>query len=128
MMRPPSFASASSSRTASLASGKIKFLPPPRAARRGNSSRAAAAEPKRAIRLRKVTGPTFSVRASLSQARRSLSCIYFGTAPDARLLAAQQPADIVAVHESDQRRQDQCQPGIILAMKQQEIGRRHRDG
>ena len=30
-------------------------------------------QPKRAIRLAKVTGPTFSVRASLSQARRSLS-------------------------------------------------------
>jgi hypothetical protein len=47
-----------------------------------------------------VTGPTFSVRASLSQARRSLSCTAFAPM---RVLAAQQPADIVAVHESDQQ-------------------------
>ena len=46
---------------------------PPRAARRGNSASAAPALPNRAIRLAKVTGPTFSVRASLSQASRSLS-------------------------------------------------------
>src|SRR4249919_3915488 len=100
MMHPPSLANASSSRAASLASGNTKFLPPPRAARRGNSSCAAVAEPKRAIRLRKVTGPTFSVRASLNQARRSWSCIAFGA--DARFGAAEQPADIVAVHERDQ--------------------------
>ena len=40
-----------------------------------------AAEPKRAIRLWKVTGPTCSVRASLSQSRRSLvSELHHGSA------------------------------------------------
>ena len=70
---------------------------------RGSSSNAAVAKPNRAIRLRNVTGPTFSVRASRSQARRSLSCIVLGVAfgADARLVAFEHAADIVAMHESD---------------------------
>ena len=127
-MRPPSFASASHSRSQSLWSGSTKFLPPPRCARRGNSSSAAPAEPKRAIRLWKVTGPTCSVRASLCQARRSLLLSGCTRGSYARFGAAHQPADIVAMHIINQRRQDQRQHGIEILMQQQEIGRRQRDG
>ena len=70
------------------------------------------------IRLWKVTGPTCSVRDSLSQARRSwsLSCGMLRLRADARFLAAQQAADIVAVHPGDQHRQHERQRRIpVLA-------------
>jgi hypothetical protein len=68
---PPSFASASNSLSASSAEGILKLGAPPRLANLGIAFNAAEAEPKRAIKAAKVTGPTFCVRASRSQSRFS---------------------------------------------------------
>ncbi len=72
--RAPSRAPASSSLSASACEGvRGGAARPPRRARSGRASMARAAEPKRRISWAKVTGPTESVRASLSQSRRSAS-------------------------------------------------------
>src|SRR4051812_267528 len=107
--RAPISSSRSSSNSLSRSGEGTKFWPPPRRARRGNSISADVAEPKRAIRLAKVTGPTCSVRASLSQARRSAGsgARRIAAPADARLLALEQTLNIFPVHEDHQHRQHQ---------------------
>ena len=116
IMRPPSASSRSSSRRASASEAGSKLVAATAPARRGNFASAAPAEPKRAISCAKVTGPTFCVRASLSQARRSrslsarrsaLSAVFF--APIRGSVAAQQTRDILAVHDEDEHREDDCE-------------------
>ena len=107
--RPPSFASASSSRAASSSRRQHEVLA---AAARAPGAAIPPARPRPSRSARsgcaKVTGPTFSVRASRSQARRSLSssvrAIGSSLAPMRGSCAAQQPADIFAMHEEDQQR------------------------
>ena len=72
--RAPSAAPSASSLSTWASAGS--FSPaarPPRRARSGRAASALAAVPNRWMSWSKVTGPTFSVRASLSQSRRSAS-------------------------------------------------------
>ena len=102
IMRPPSFASCSISRIGVTGIAAARNSCRRRGcARRGNSASAADAEPKRAIRLRKVTGPDMLGARQPQPGAAFVRCaeLHYALGSDARFFAAQQPADIVAVHD-----------------------------
>ncbi len=92
---------------------------PPRRDSVGSAAMAASAPPNSLTRARKVAGPTFSLRISLSQASR---CRRLSRGPgfngaevlslllaNARLLASRQPADIRRVTHIEKDREQQEQ-------------------
>src|SRR5690606_4242729 len=68
--RAPKASKPAISSSASLTEGMRADAPPPRRARLGRASRAASADPKRLMSVRKVMGPTLSVRIRRSQETR----------------------------------------------------------